>query len=130
VLLLSIVTVGIYGLYWHYKTFQEIKNYSGNGTGGGLGLVLAFFCGIIVIFVLPSEVASLYTAEGQKAPNQRGDGAVGAPADPWAVSSGSGRSRAASTTSGSRKAPSNTPLRPRAASGAGPSPILHSPTTT
>jgi hypothetical protein len=129
VLLLSIVTVGIYGLYWHYKTFQEIKDYSGNGIGGGVGLVLGRFCGIIVIFLLPSEVASLYTQEGQKAPISAATG-CGCSCRSWAVSSGCGRSKVASTTSGSRKAPSNTPLRPRAASGAGPSPILHSPTTT
>lgn len=68
VLLLSIVTIGIYGLYWHYKTFQEIKEYSGEGIGGVLGLILALFCGIIVIFVLPSEVGNLYSREGQSSP--------------------------------------------------------------
>jgi hypothetical protein len=68
VVLLSIVTIGIYGLYWNYKTFQEMKDYSGNGIGGLLGLILGLFCGIIMVFVLPSEVAGLYTQEGQKAP--------------------------------------------------------------
>jgi hypothetical protein len=68
VLLLSIVTLGIYGLYWYYKTFQEMKEYSGNGIGGVLGLILSFFCGIIVIFLLPAEVGSLYTNDGQPAP--------------------------------------------------------------
>jgi hypothetical protein len=68
VLLLSIVTLGFYGLYWNYKTFQEIKDYGGSGIGGVLGLVLGLFCGIVVVFLLPSEVASLYTQEGQKAP--------------------------------------------------------------
>jgi hypothetical protein len=68
VLLLSIVTLGIYGLYWDYKTFSELKDYSGSGIGGVLGLVLGLFCGIIVIFLLPSEVANLYTEEGQKPP--------------------------------------------------------------
>jgi uncharacterized protein DUF4234 len=68
VLLLSIVTLGIYGLYWHYKTFQEMKDYSGQGIGGVLGLLLGFFCGIVVIFVLPAEVGNLYGQDGQPAP--------------------------------------------------------------
>ena len=68
VLLLSIVTIGIYALYWYYKTFQEIKDYSGDGIGGVLGLVLGLFCGIIVAFLLPSEVSNLYTTAGQEAP--------------------------------------------------------------
>ena len=68
VLLLSIVTLGIYGLVWHYKTFQEMKDYSGEGIGGGLGLVLELFCGIVVAFLLPAEVGNLYAKEGQPKP--------------------------------------------------------------
>jgi hypothetical protein len=68
VLLLSIITVGIYGLYYYYKTFQEMKEYSGEGIGGVLGLILAMFCGIVVVFLLPAEVGNLYTKEGQPAP--------------------------------------------------------------
>lgn len=68
VLLLSIITLGIYGLVWEYKTFQELKDYSGEGLGGLLGLVLSFFCSIIVIFVLPNEVGNLYRKAGQASP--------------------------------------------------------------
>jgi hypothetical protein len=68
VLLLSIITVGIYGLYYYYKTFQEMKEYSGEGIGGVLGLILAMFCGIVVVFLLPAEVGNLYKKEGQPAP--------------------------------------------------------------
>ena len=38
---LSIITLGIYALYWQYATFKELKDYSGNGIGGGLGLLFA-----------------------------------------------------------------------------------------
>ena len=34
VILLSIVTLGIYGLYWQYKTFQEMHDHTGEGIGG------------------------------------------------------------------------------------------------
>jgi predicted permease len=69
VILLSIVTLGIYGLYWQYAMFKEMKDHSGNGLGGGLGLVLTFITGGIVgLFVIPNEVGALYKAKGQEAP--------------------------------------------------------------
>lgn len=68
VLLLSIVTIGIYGLYWQYVTFKEMKNYSGTGIGGGLGLLFAILLGIINVFMMPAEVGNLYSAEGRAKP--------------------------------------------------------------
>lgn len=68
VLLLSIVTLGIYGLYWYFKTFDEMKEYSGEGVGGVVGLLLSIFCGIITIFLLPAEVGNLYGREGREKP--------------------------------------------------------------
>ena len=38
VALLSLVTCGIYALYWAYLTFEELKQHNGEGLGGGLGL--------------------------------------------------------------------------------------------
>ena len=40
VLLISLITFGIYTIYWAYKTQQEMKDYSGQGLGGVLGLVI------------------------------------------------------------------------------------------
>src|SRR5260370_6584062 len=68
VVLLTIVTLGIYGLYWYYMTFQEMKEYSGEGLGGLLGLLLAIFCSIITVFLLPAEVGGLYSRAGREAP--------------------------------------------------------------
>ena len=68
VVLLSIVTLGIYALYWFYRNFEDMKQYSGEGVGGLLGLLLAIFCGIIAVFVLPAEVGNLYGREGQEKP--------------------------------------------------------------
>jgi Domain of unknown function (DUF4234) len=68
VFLLTLVTLGIYGLVWQYKTFQEMKDYSGNGIGGAVGLILAIFVGFVNWFIMPSEVGHLYGAEGQEPP--------------------------------------------------------------
>jgi len=68
VIIVGILTIGIYFLYWDFKTYQEMKDYSGQGIGGGLGLVLAIFCNIVNWFLLPSEVANLYQRDGKKAP--------------------------------------------------------------
>jgi hypothetical protein len=68
VILLSIITLGIYSLYWQYASFKEMKMYSGQGIGGVLGLVLAILIGIVNVFVLPAEVGGLYTRAGKQAP--------------------------------------------------------------
>jgi uncharacterized membrane protein YraQ (UPF0718 family) len=68
VFLLTLVTLGIYGLVWQYKVFQEMKDYSGNGIGGVVGLILAIFVGFVNPFIMSAEVGHLYGAEGQEPP--------------------------------------------------------------
>jgi Domain of unknown function (DUF4234) len=65
---LSIITLGIYSLYWQYATFKEMKGYSGRGIGGGLGLLFAFLIGIVNVFLMPMEVGELYSNEGRQPP--------------------------------------------------------------
>jgi hypothetical protein len=55
-----ILTIGIYGFYWVYKTHEEIKRYSGNGIGGILGLVIYILISPVTFFVIPSEVRYMY----------------------------------------------------------------------
>jgi hypothetical protein len=68
VILLSLVTLGIYSLYWEYASFKELKAYSGEGIGGGLGLLFAILLGIVNVFLLPHEIGNLYAKEGREAP--------------------------------------------------------------
>jgi hypothetical protein len=68
VVLLSLITLGIYGLVWQYKTFQEMKDYTGNGIGGVLGLILAIFVGFVNPFLMSAEVGNMYEAAGQEKP--------------------------------------------------------------
>jgi Domain of unknown function (DUF4234) len=63
-----IITCGIYAFYWYFKTFDEQKDFSGEGLGGAVGLLLSIFCGIITWFVLPAEVGNLYERDGKEKP--------------------------------------------------------------
>jgi Domain of unknown function (DUF4234) len=66
VLLLMLVTVGIYGLYWIYISFAEVKARRGKGTSGIVGLLLALIP--VSIFLLPSHVGDMYAEEGKTKP--------------------------------------------------------------
>jgi hypothetical protein len=66
--LLMIVTLGIYGWVWYFKTHEEMKRHSGTGIGGGIALLLAIFIGIVMPFLTSNEVGQLYQRRGQKAP--------------------------------------------------------------
>jgi hypothetical protein len=68
VILLSIVTFGIYHLYWTYKVFEELKQHTGEGIGGVLGLVIAFIVNPVNWFVMPSEIGKMYRGDGREAP--------------------------------------------------------------
>ena len=65
---LSIITFGSYSLGWQFATFKEMKDYSGRGIGGGLGLVFAVFVFIVNGFLMPFEVGDRYTADDQQPP--------------------------------------------------------------
>lgn len=78
VAILTIVTCGIYGLFWQYYVFKENKDHSGEGVGGGVGLVFAIFIGIVNIFLLPAEVGNIYAKAGQEKP-------VHGPTGWWAI---------------------------------------------
>ena len=68
VIVISIVTFGIYHLYWTFKVFDELKQHTGEGIGGVLALVIAIVFGIINAFVLPSEIGKMYVRDGRTAP--------------------------------------------------------------
>ena len=68
VILLSLITLGIYALYWQYAVFKELKEYSGEGIGGGLALVFAILLGVVNVFMLPYEIGNVYARQGQPEP--------------------------------------------------------------
>jgi len=68
VLLLSLVTFGIYTIYWAYKTHEEMKQHTGDGLGGVLGLVVWIIVTAVSAFVIPSEVGKMYSRSGRPSP--------------------------------------------------------------
>jgi hypothetical protein len=68
VILISLITFGIYHLYWVFKVFEEMKRHTGAGIGGVLGLVIALVVGPVIWFVLPSEVGNMYAGDGRPKP--------------------------------------------------------------
>lgn len=67
-ILLFIITLGIYSLYWVFKTQDEAKEHSGIGVGGVLGLVIWILVSPISWFLIPSEIGKMYQADGREAP--------------------------------------------------------------
>jgi Domain of unknown function (DUF4234) len=65
-ILLFIITLGIYGLYWVYKTSEEMKQHTGEGIGGVLGLVVWIVVGAVMAFVIPSEIGNMYKKDGRE----------------------------------------------------------------
>jgi len=67
-ILLFILTLGFYGWYWVFKTQEEMKQHTGDGLGGVVGLVIGIVVAIVNFFVIPSEVGKMYKGDGQTAP--------------------------------------------------------------
>jgi hypothetical protein len=67
-ILLFIVTIGFYGLYWVFKTQEEVKNHSHQGVGGVIGLVIHILIAPVTWFLIPSEVGKMYKLDGREAP--------------------------------------------------------------
>jgi hypothetical protein len=68
VILLSIVTLGIYTLFWYYRVFEDLKLRTGNGVGGVVGLLLGLCISIVNVFLLPAEIGNMYAQEGLEKP--------------------------------------------------------------
>lgn len=66
VILLMIITLGIYALYWIFITFAELRAHRGTGVSGIVGLLLALIP--VSIFLLPSYVGNTYAEAGRPKP--------------------------------------------------------------
>src|SRR6266516_6805973 len=75
VALLSLVTCGIYALYWAYLTFEELKQHNGEGLGGGLGALLSWL--VAGWFLVIVEIQKMYQADGRESPVEPIEGQIG-----------------------------------------------------
>jgi hypothetical protein len=67
-IVMFIVTLGFYGWYWVYKIEEEMKQHTGDGLGGVLGLVIWILLSPVMAFVIPLEVGKMYEKDGQQPP--------------------------------------------------------------
>lgn len=68
VILLTIVTFGIWTLVWSYQNGEEIKRYSRTGVGGVGYLLITLFIAPVTMFLMASEVEQMYRREGREPP--------------------------------------------------------------
>ena len=68
VLLLTIVTLGIWQLVWSFQNGDELKRHSNKGFGGVVYLIFTFFIYPVTMFLMASEVEQLYRSEGEEPP--------------------------------------------------------------
>ena len=54
-------------IVWQYFVFEENKRWSGVGIGGLVALLFALVCGIINIFMLPTEIRRSTSRTGARA---------------------------------------------------------------
>ncbi len=67
-ILMFIITLGFYGWYWAFKTQEELRQRTGDGLGGVLGLVIWILISPVSAFVIPSEIGNMYKGDGQEPP--------------------------------------------------------------
>jgi Domain of unknown function (DUF4234) len=68
VILLTIVTLGIWGIFWTYRTNEDLKRYNGDGLGGVLGIVIYILLSVVLMFTIPNEVKNSYERDGRQSP--------------------------------------------------------------
>ncbi len=68
VILIGFVTFGLYWLYWVFKTQDELKQRTGEGLGGVLGLVVWIVVSPVSAFVIPSEIGNMFAKDGKSKP--------------------------------------------------------------
>ena len=68
VILLTIVTLGIWGVLWTYRTSEDLKRYNGDGLGGVLGVVIYLLLSIVLMFTIPNEIKNMYERDGRQSP--------------------------------------------------------------
>jgi hypothetical protein len=68
VILLSIVTIGIWTIVWSYQNGEEIKRNHSDGLGGVVYLLITILVSPVTMFLMAGEVEQLYRRDGKEPP--------------------------------------------------------------
>lgn len=68
VVLLTIVTCGVWAVVWAYQNGDELQRYSGKGAGGVVHLVVTILLSPVTMFLLAGEVEQLHRDDGREPP--------------------------------------------------------------
>jgi uncharacterized membrane protein YdfJ with MMPL/SSD domain len=67
-IILFVITFGFYGWYWAYKNHKAMKQETGRGMGGFVGLLLWVLLNPVSAFLIPARVGRMYRQAGKDAP--------------------------------------------------------------
>lgn len=68
VILVSIVTCGIWTIVWSYQNGEEMKVHNRRGLGGVAYLLITLFISPVTMFLLADEIEKMYQAAGKQSP--------------------------------------------------------------
>lgn len=68
VIVVSIVTFGVWTVVWSYQNGDELKRASGQGLGGVTYLVITVFIAPVTMFLMAGEVEERYRERGWEPP--------------------------------------------------------------
>ena len=68
VILLTLVTLGIWSLVWSFQNGEELKRHTRNGLGGVAYLLITLFIAPVTMFLMAGEVEQLYRRENKQPP--------------------------------------------------------------
>ena len=68
VILLTIVTCGIWAILWSYRTNEDLKKYNRDGLGGVWGVVICILLAVVLMFTIPNEIKNTYERDGRESP--------------------------------------------------------------
>ena len=67
-ILLTIVTLGIWMMVWSYQNGEELKQHARTGIGGIGYLLITLLIAPVTMFLMAGEVEQLYRREGKDPP--------------------------------------------------------------
>ena len=68
VILLTVVTLGIWTVVWSYQNGEELKQHNRQGLGGVAYLFITLLISPATMFLMAGEVEQLYRREGKEPP--------------------------------------------------------------